>query len=480
MKNFSAFLILAAAAIFGCGSLAAASSSSGSGSGSSSRSGSSLEQFDSNASYNEVSSSGLDSFSEVNPLKACNHTYKRVSQNDLLPVARVTFTPDILSESVSDMIGMDVGVSFMGEAGVRNYRGNGTVGIYITPSQRIKAGGEWLTQKLKYHYLSGIEHHWVHQWAVGGQYQYLFDSCFLYSLDVSGDYSHAPSKTLKTVSCPPITVGANTVYNTIQRRIAGSKAYNVEAGMTVIPWGNATLSLAADYDNVKYDRKFHRKEISSGWGGTVKVSQRLPHDLIANFIAQVKKPYNFYEGSIKWVTTTNYGNIDVGIFGGFTQGKRHLPCSTIAGVSVGLDFGGFGCGTPCTPCGGSASSEIAQWVAMPAVYVPQVLAIAEQLETTVLAPVCLPPLVLVPVSSVEITSLPAIIPTSTLFSTQGQFVTYSIITPPGITAVIDPVTGIIEVISLTPGVTYPITVTATTGMGGCSASAVVNVSTGTS
>ncbi len=210
----------------------------------------------------------------------------------------------------------------------------GLQGSISHKTRRVKVGCEWLTQKLKYHFLSGIDHHWVHQWAVGGQYQFLLDSCFLYSIDVSGDYSHAPSKTLKTVSCPPITVGPNIVYNTIQRRIAGSNAYNIEAGFTVIPWCNATLSLAADYDNVKYKRIWHRHEISSGFGGTVIVSQQLPNDLTANFIAQVKKPYNFYEGSIKWTTCTNFGNVDVGLFGGYTQGKKHLPSSTIAGVSI--------------------------------------------------------------------------------------------------------------------------------------------------
>lgn len=96
----------------------------------------------------------------------------------------------------------------------------------------------------------------------------------------------------------------------------------------------------------------------------------------------VLRPYNYFESSLKWVVCLDGGDLTFGIFGGHTVGKHELPSSTQAGFSLGYSFGVqdfciivYDCAPiecACSPC------DLHTWVATPAVYIPEVLAIADQ------------------------------------------------------------------------------------------------------
>lgn len=91
--------------------------------------------------------------------------------------------------------------SFMGEVGERNFRGSGTYGVNFTPCQRFKFSGEFLTQKLKYSFLSGDTKRWVSQYALGGQYQYQIQQdrkIPFQSIDAGISYAHAFDKDLSS------------------------------------------------------------------------------------------------------------------------------------------------------------------------------------------------------------------------------------------------------------------------------------------
>src|SRR5947209_834913 len=86
------------------------------------------------------------------------------SQNVLVPNVQINLTPTM----------GDYGAfSFMGELGEKNFRGSGTYGVNFTSCQRVKFSGEFLTQKLNYHFFPHREKKWTSQYAVGGEYQYL-------------------------------------------------------------------------------------------------------------------------------------------------------------------------------------------------------------------------------------------------------------------------------------------------------------------
>lgn len=396
----------------------------------------------------------------------CNHNCRRTN-NDFIPTLRLQLTPEICSDWFA--------FSFLGEAGVRNYRANGTLGFALAPCQRLKVGGEYLTQKLGYNFSSGKASRWMHQYAVGGTYQYLVDCNFIQSLDVHGHYSHAYSRQLSRATCFPDIFTERRV----RRHIAGSDAYNVSGGVTLNPWCFTNISLSLDYDNVRYNRKFHKHHTVSGFGGTVGFIQNLPYNFNVGFRGEFKRPYNYLEALIGWNTCTSWGNVNIGVYGGHTYGKEHLPSSTVAGIALNWDFdwgfGGYFNNTCCPqdiccyPCY-SSCNDLAKWIeATPAVYVPEVLAISEQRRRTS----CFPPVVLGTLT-VPIAATPAVIATALLFNTQGEPVTFSITTDAEVTATIDPVTGVITVTAIADLEAHIITVTATTARG-CSSSTTVTV-----
>src|SRR5262245_59638287 len=75
--------------------------------------------------------------------------------------------------------------SAAGEFGYNSLRGSGTYGVYFTPCQRIKLSGEYLAQKLKYHFKAGDSKHWASQFALGGEYQFLLGSSVFQSIDLA-------------------------------------------------------------------------------------------------------------------------------------------------------------------------------------------------------------------------------------------------------------------------------------------------------
>ena len=274
----------------------------------------------------------------------------------LLPVGRFVVTPNL---------GESFAVSALAEAGNRDARGSVTLGSQFEFG-RFKVTGEYLTQKLTYQFSTGKSHKWVNQGAVGGEYQHLFDGDFLKAVDVKGWYSYAPSKKLHAKECGENLYG---------RRIAGSNAYSVSGGAVLSPFCEDLLAVDIGYDSVKYRRKYHHDKRVRGVGGGVSYTIRLENSLDLNLKAEFRRPYNYYAAKFTWHRDTNW---NVSLFAGYTAGKYHLPRSTTAGLEFAYFFDACGCSQrdPCAPLW--SPCDLAGWVAVPAVYLPEVLAIAEE------------------------------------------------------------------------------------------------------
>jgi len=407
---------------------------------------------------------------------SANDKKDKKSRDNFFPVARVVLTPVFLSQ--------DAAFSFLGEGGPRSYRFNGTLGYIACEQHRFKVGGEYLGQRLKYRFRTGHEHHWVHQWATGGKYQYLFaDDCccqWLKSFELSGYYARANSKELKLGEEHHHHHDSDSDRSEF-RRIAGARSWGVEAGTSIdTTWNCGTLLLAIDYDNVDYRKKrfhHHDKEIS-GVGGTIALHQPLWCNVELDFKYQYKRAYDYIEALFNWGTNFECGNLNLGVFVNHVFGKERLPCSTTVGGEIGFSFGidnlFNNCCDPCaTDCCFNDCNDLAAWVSEPAVYIPQVLAISDEER-------CFPPELItggIPDQFFPTIGDPVLINLNNFFRfPKGAKVTFEVSgLPPGI--IFDPSTGIISglVTDVNAGPGRTISVTASDGCGSTDTSFTLNL-----
>lgn len=357
--------------------------------------------------------------------------------------------------------------SLMGEVGVRNYRVNGTLGLELDCRQRVKVTGEYLTQKLRYGFSSGRSDRWVQQYAVGGAYEYYLGHQWLTNIEGSVFYSHAFNRSLSTQICSS---------SFVQRHIAGGRDVGCAFGGNFSPWCGSKISLYGNYDHIIYHRKYSSDRTIAGVGGTIGLYQKISDTIDCDFTAEFRRPFNYYFGLLNWSPCLDYLNgVKIGVFGSYTAGKSRLPSSTCAGIQICFEFGGYNddccysdefCNAPrcCNPC---ERRSLCDWVTEPAVFMPQVLAIADQ--NLILDP-CLsggaptsttiPPQFFSGVYSFDVSPFFFVPPG------EAPLVYSSVGLPAG--SAIDPTTGIISGTSPDDGSTHTVTVTGANACGSTS------------
>jgi hypothetical protein len=361
-----------------------------------------------------------------------------------------------------------------GEAGPKNFRGSATYGVYFNPVQRFKVTGEYLTQELSFH----SKKKWVSQYAVGAQYQYLFDNSHFQSLDMGTAYNQAFSRKLESS-------------NTRKQRIAGSYGALSFIGTTVGLWDCAFLAVKLDYDWIKFVRKYQSDKLSNGFGGSASFTQRFAKDFSFNLGAEFRRPFNSYQGLLNWNHRFSAFSLDLGLFGNLTYGHDKVRTIQTGGVQIGFSFGPKpkSCGR--SPelsirgkeCYAREYCSVSQWVATPAVYVPVVLAIADEALN------CTAPVVgNNPPTSLRAGLNPGGQPTPTEYDVSIYFsgsgpLTYSVsydgsLVPSGSSVSINPGTGVLTLDnSGASGVNLPLTITASNSCGSASFIASVTWST---
>lgn len=273
------------------------------------------------------------------------------------------------------------------DAGYRDFRASGTVGWEATANQRVKVTGEYLTQNIDYNFYSGVTRRWVQQAAAGLEYQYAFNDRCQNFLSLSGWYSHAPSISLGTRNGTFINSSGQLVAWTDVRRIAGSDAGGVSPGITTHLWLGNEASLALNWDDVVYDNALQPQKKAQGFGGTAKMSQ-LFHIGVQDFkigaSVAARTPFNYYEANLDWIKPFANSNLVLGLFGNYTQGKFSLPNTSLVGVNVA-----YAIDTPAPRAQAQTTQTFLEWTSIPAVKMPQVLAIADEQVRKV--PGCIPP-----------------------------------------------------------------------------------------
>lgn len=380
----------------------------------------------------------------------CLFSMLQASENILAPTVQLWLTPKPMGDAGA--------FSFLGEAGVRNFRGAGTYGVYFTPCARFKLSGEFLTQELSYH---GLRHHhkeWVSQYAIGGEFEYLLSSSIFQSIDAGGYYSHAFQKHVSA-----------------RRRIAGSDGASGYLGTKLKLWNCAFLSADVNYDHVHYHRKFQSDRMAKGWGGSLAFVQQFNKGISLGLDAELRHPFNLFGGRLNWSRSFANWGIDCGVFGSYTDGKKGVPNVTTVGIQLGFSFGPKS--TKCCrafeenkvdQCYSNLFCDLAGWVKKPAVHLPVVLATPDQQQQA--APSCSGSPTSIPIPFITVMPQDFTLEMAPYFF--GENLTYSAANLPEVpvdasSASINPSTGVITITGYQQVITE-ITVTATNACGSTS------------
>lgn len=293
------------------------------------------------------------------------------------PTARLGYTSPLT---------VNTAYSLLGEAGAKNYRVGGTVAWRIDPDSRIKLSGEYLWQKITYSFFSGNTDQWVQQGALGLDYEYIFANLRLKpSASIDAWLSQARSKPLSNVAGTFVNSAGMTEGFTDIRRIAGSHARGIGPGVAISPWWGSRIGAELDYDQVRYDTQNTNDVTASGLGGTINISQALTDNISLNLSGSDIKIYNNYAASLNWSNLQFYGSWSFGVFGDYTKGKNQLPNTYDVGLSAEYYLENA-VAAPVSLKGENLKGEVPAaapaddflaWTSNPAVYMPQVLAIAD-------------------------------------------------------------------------------------------------------
>ncbi|MBA3535917.1 MAG: hypothetical protein H0T84_04815 [Tatlockia sp.] len=368
---------------------------------------------------------------------SCTLTQASIQRDD--PRSYVGTTANAkYSQSISERSAF----SLLGEAGPRNYRFGATLGWQFFDNQRIKISGEFLEQDILYAFFSGNSREWVRQGAFGAHYQYDL-SQFNYhpQFNLKAGYSHAPNKQLSLRS-GFFTNRLAAQQNYIEyRRIAGSDAGYVSPGVSIMPWQTGRIGAELNYDDVRYDAIYQGRHHAEGFGGSINYNQQLGAYTDFDLNAGFRKPFNMYHARIGY-TLPSRPNWSIGVDANYVDGKHRLPNTYNVGIGVryalkeiALTANYLDKDAPLR----RTYMPLNSWIASPAIYLPQVLAITDSkvdiiqpLSTPTPAPnICVAPTVIGTIDDQFIEDgEPNIVPTTDIFSGTTPF-SYSVsISPP--------------------------------------------------
>lgn len=314
-----------------------------------------------------------------------------------------TFLGPTLRLGFSNYMNDTAAYALAAELGMKNYRLGGTLGWEIAYNQRVKLSAEYLRQNIAFAFFDGNSEQWVQQGAIGAEYERDFtDTPFNPQFTLNAYLSHAPSKSLDT-DLGTYTDSSGMAYPFRElKRIAGSNAGGLSPGFGFIPWAGGKINAELNYDKVHYDTSYIDVDNPIGFGGTVSVNQVITDNFGVYLLAAIRQPFNNYQANFTLGNVPFYGRWTFGFNTGYTVGKNALPSTYNIGISADY-FLEQSSGNPYARTDGidryisardyndfkgmsSISQQIERqdflsWVSKPAVYMPQVLAIADSMVT---------------------------------------------------------------------------------------------------
>lgn len=345
------------------------------------------------------------------------------------------FLPDFCCQA-TPIFNDCTGGSLLVEAGRKNLRLNGTLGLLFNGDERAKVSLEFLQQKFDYRFREFHRSKKMQQVALGLSYQQDFCFSYLRKGEITGYLSYSPGKRIRS------SFFNDRIHS---RHIDGANAYGGEVNVEVALWNSCAVTLGLDYDGIVFHRKFDARKYLAGFGGSVNFCQSFTDCLALSLKAEFRRPYNYFAANLNWLPVSC---LSCGLFGTYTNGKSRLPNVATAGLEIHYAFSLNSChGEDC------AASLLSCWVGKPAVCLPEIFAIADERICRFPESVAIPPFTITATGFYAINVAPFFFNPDNLplvFSASGL--------PAG--SSINELTGVISGFNPQNGLAYPITVTA--------------------
>jgi hypothetical protein len=178
----------------------------------------------------------------------------------------------------------------------------------MSDDQRFKIGIEHLAQKDNFDFVSGTDHDFIGQNAVGATYQYLFTGRRLQAFTLSSYYADASND---SIANPGMTINGQDFLNI--RQMSGAIIQGISFGPTYKIWPGALISTSLNFDSVHYDPQYEPAENSSGFGPTISFIQMLSRASFNASVAQ-KEPYQLYQAGFNWLAYSEpCSSLEIGI-----------------------------------------------------------------------------------------------------------------------------------------------------------------------
>ncbi|KPJ67267.1 MAG: hypothetical protein AMJ43_05220 [Coxiella sp. DG_40] len=265
------------------------------------------------------------------------------------------------------------------ESGQKLRRFNATFGYLLSLKQRLKFSAEYLTQNLTFDFISGEVNKWVGQNAYGITYEYLLPYDFVKSIVFNVFYSKAQSENLS----PIFYFDQNDQLYEDFRYIAGATDTHGSLQVNLLPIKNTLLGLQLNYDNLNYNKKYPCEDDSyNGFDFTINLQQLITKQLKLQLSASRVPAYQDYHAEIDWLIHSMSGTrFELGLNGERIIGNHGLQSDIRVGVNLNLRLGvnktnsathGYNLNLT------DNFTDLSDWTAKPAVYMPQVLAVKNE------------------------------------------------------------------------------------------------------
>lgn len=277
-------------------------------------------------------------------------------------------------------LGQYTAMALDAEYGRQQQRINGTFGVLLGRGNMLKVTGEYLRQKLDFDFDSGTISQWIGQQAYGAMYTYVLphNSIFLAGITADVSYSMASSKNLATKYF--YDTGGHAYANF--RRIAGGVDEHAELGVNLLHQVWTSVNLALNYDVVKYATKYNVTDNNTrGFGAVLGLQQLLSRYTKLKANLDYNKAYKDYKIELDQLLPFSGNQLQLSLAGEhlITAGSGNFSRDNRIQLGAAYSFGthgkteGYNLGTSI-----DSHTNLVNWTQTPAVYMPQVLAIADQ------------------------------------------------------------------------------------------------------
>lgn len=270
------------------------------------------------------------------------------------------------------------GLDLKAEVGDKTMRANGTYGFLIGSHDELKISGEYLRQDLGFDFASGTTYQWIGQSAGGLSYQHILPNKWLNALSANVYYSRAQNKELSSEQ-----VIQNGITYLDERNIVGATAEGLSLNATFLTSPRVRLTPSLSFDSVVYPNHYenHDDDSNKQFGGGLKWEQLITKQFKSEIDASARAYGNDILAKIDWAMPAGFGKrIEWGVSAEHFTNKVSGPDNNQISLNFSYQWDGKSTNQTIgfSDFKPTDMQDLTTWVATPAVYMPEVLAVADE------------------------------------------------------------------------------------------------------